>query len=214
MGPELALNGFPLAALAGFEQSVNHPHVADRVVQSVRQGDRALNGLGKCVALQCVHVACRQRLGHRRGTAWQAGVVQQDAGCATQRGVERDFELQSLLRANDLHTLVGHGLGRHGEVQPASTAKVGNCAHCAVGLKVRVAVHAGLCQYTESVPDLLKNDVIKETVQIESKYTKPNSMTISSAVGSKLDASILEGFETIMIDNRLKFYAYSVSMEQ
>ncbi|HOT46742.1 MAG TPA: hypothetical protein PLM53_18935 [Spirochaetota bacterium] len=91
-----------------------------------------------------------------------------------------------------------------------------NALHCRLEepLKVRVAVHAGMCQYTESVADLLKNDVIKETVQIESKYTRPNSMTISNTVGSKLDASILEGFETLMIDNRLKFYAYSVSMEQ
>ena len=91
-----------------------------------------------------------------------------------------------------------------------------NAMHCRLGepVKIRVAVNTGMCQYTQDLTELLKNDVIKETVQIESKYTKPDSMTISPTVSSKLDASILEGFETILIDNRLKFYAYSVSLEQ
>ncbi len=91
-----------------------------------------------------------------------------------------------------------------------------NALHCRLDepVKIRAAVNTGMCQYTQSVTDLLKNDVIKETVQIESKYTKPNSMTIGPTVSSKLDASILEGFETILVENRMKFYAYSVSLEQ
>ena len=91
-----------------------------------------------------------------------------------------------------------------------------NAIHCRLEepVKVRIAVNTGTIQYTQDSEELMKNDFIKETVQIESKYTKPNSMTISNMVGSKLDASLLEGFKIVMIDSRTKFYTYSITMEQ
>jgi hypothetical protein len=91
-----------------------------------------------------------------------------------------------------------------------------NAIQCKVGepMKVRIAVNTGTIQYTQDSEELMKNDFIKETVQIESKYTKPNSMTISNTVSSKLDASLLEGFEIIMVDPRMKYYTYSIMMEQ
>ncbi len=81
-------------------------------------------------------------------------------------------------------------------------------------IKVRVAVHSGLCMYTQNIDDLLKDDSIKETVMIESKHTKPNSMTISNAVSSKLDASLLKGFKTITRDGGARFHSYSIQLEQ
>lgn len=91
-----------------------------------------------------------------------------------------------------------------------------NAIQCKLGepVKVRIAVNTGTIQYTQDVEELMKNDFIKETVQIEAKYTKPNSMTVSNTVSSKLDSSLLEGFEIVMVDPRTKYYAYSITMEQ
>ena len=91
-----------------------------------------------------------------------------------------------------------------------------NAVHCRLGepLNVRIAVNTGTIQYTQDSEDIMKNDFIKETLQIESKYTKPNSMTITNTVSSKLNASLLEGFEIVTVDPRTKYYAYSITMEQ
>ncbi|HQL83670.1 MAG TPA: hypothetical protein PK307_15820 [Spirochaetota bacterium] len=91
-----------------------------------------------------------------------------------------------------------------------------NLLRCRLGepVQVRVAVNTGLCEYTEDFEELMKNDSIKETVQIESKYTKPNSMTISNTVSSKLDASLLSGFDTVEVDARTKYYGYSINLEK
>lgn len=91
-----------------------------------------------------------------------------------------------------------------------------NTLHCRLGepIKVRVAVNTGLCMYTEDLEELMKNDVIKETVTIESKYTKPGTMTISPTVSSKLDASLLASFTPITTDTRTKLHAYGITLEK
>jgi len=91
-----------------------------------------------------------------------------------------------------------------------------NAVQCRLGepLNVRIAVNTGTIQYTQDSEELMKNDFIRETLQIESKYTKPNSMTITNTVSSKLNASLLEGFEIVTVDPRTKYYAYSITMEQ
>jgi hypothetical protein len=91
-----------------------------------------------------------------------------------------------------------------------------NLLRCRLGepVMVRIAVNTGLCEYTEDFETLMKNDSIKETVQIESKYTRPGSMTISNTVSSKLDASLLSGFETVVVDARTKYYGYSINLEK
>ncbi|MBN1495613.1 MAG: hypothetical protein JXA07_02520 [Spirochaetes bacterium] len=91
-----------------------------------------------------------------------------------------------------------------------------NALHCRLGepIRVRVAANTGLCTYTEDTDELLKNDIIKETVMIESKYTKPDTMTISTTVSSKLDASLLASFTPVTTDTRAKYHAYGIRLEQ
>lgn len=48
-------------------------------------------------------------------------------------------------------------------------------------LKVRIAVHSGPCQYRHNFEDI-SSDTIKKIVEIEFKYTKPDSVTFSSSV--------------------------------
>lgn len=91
-----------------------------------------------------------------------------------------------------------------------------NLLHCRLPepIKVRVAIHTGLCQYTRDIEELLKEDSIKEVVMIESKHTRPNAMTISNAVSSKLDASLLRGFEMSTDAAGARYHSYSIRMEQ
>jgi hypothetical protein len=60
----------------------------------------------------------------------------------------------------------------------------------------------------------MKDDVIKLTVQIESQLTKPNSMTISNTVRSKLYSSLLSGLETTQVDDLVNYANYSIVLEQ
>jgi hypothetical protein len=91
-----------------------------------------------------------------------------------------------------------------------------NALHCRLGepIRVRAAVNTGLCTYTEDVEDLMKNDIIKETVMIESKYTKPDTMTISNTVSSKLDSSLLAAFFPVAAESRTTYHAYGIILEQ
>jgi hypothetical protein len=91
-----------------------------------------------------------------------------------------------------------------------------NLLHCKLEepLKVRIAVHSGLCKYTEDLVEVMKDDVIKRTVQIESEFTEPNSMTISNTVHSKLDSSLLSGFEIAQMDNLSSYASYRIILEQ
>jgi class 3 adenylate cyclase len=91
-----------------------------------------------------------------------------------------------------------------------------NLSHCRLDepLKVRIAVHSGLCRYTEDLEAQMKDDVIKLTVQIESQLTKPNSMTISNTVRSKLYSSLLSGLETTQVDDLVNYANYSIVLEQ
>ena len=61
-------------------------------------------------------------------------------------------------------------------------------------LGVRIAVHSGLCEYTANEEDLKKRDVIKKLVDIEAKYTNPNSLSISSVVRNSLDKQLSSHF--------------------
>ncbi len=91
-----------------------------------------------------------------------------------------------------------------------------NTLYCTLGepLKIRLAVHFGICEYTKDPEELMKNDIIKETVQIESKHTKPNSMTLSNTVCPKLDASLRDSFKPVSDDPRLRYCSYSIELEQ
>ncbi len=81
-------------------------------------------------------------------------------------------------------------------------------------LKVRVAVHSGLCRYKEDLDELMKEEIIKRTIQIESQATMPDSMTISGSVRSKLESSLLSGFEVAQTEDTADCSTYRIVLEQ
>lgn len=56
-------------------------------------------------------------------------------------------------------------------------------------LQVRIAVHNGTCTYHHSF-DKMKNEVVKKLVELESRYTLPNTVTVSKTAHASLAANV------------------------
>jgi hypothetical protein len=82
------------------------------------------------------------------------------------------------------------------------------------GLKVRFAVHAGGYMYNENREALKKSETIKELLEIESKYTEPNSITISNKVFISLDKRIADLFHQCPQGWINTLFNYSLQLEQ
>jgi len=80
-------------------------------------------------------------------------------------------------------------------------------------LEVRLAVHSGLCEYTEDAEELMKSEPIKKVIEIEAKHTAPNSLTISNTIASSFESSFLSGFNIEQIEPHIKYCTYSVGLE-
>ena len=80
-------------------------------------------------------------------------------------------------------------------------------------IKARLAIHQGSCQYTENMEDIKKNDVIKKVIEVESKYTKPNTLTITGPVMISLDSVLAERFKQIQGQDVTRYYNYQLNWE-
>jgi class 3 adenylate cyclase len=77
-------------------------------------------------------------------------------------------------------------------------------------LEVRLAVHRGPCEYMEFEDDMMNNDTIKRVIEIEEKYTKPNSVTISSIVYEDLASILADGFKAVKTGGSVNYYNYQL----
>ena len=80
-------------------------------------------------------------------------------------------------------------------------------------LRVRMAVHSGQCQFRHSFENF-KNDIIKYIAEIESNYTKPNTVTFSSNVVHMLDSILAEESEPTETDDNSFLYSYKLKWEE
>ena len=81
-------------------------------------------------------------------------------------------------------------------------------------LGVRLAIHTGYCDYTENVEDLNKNETIKAVIDIESRFTNPNTLTASLNIHSSLDGELAKNFITITGERGMKYFNYHMKWEQ
>lgn len=49
-------------------------------------------------------------------------------------------------------------------------------------ISVRLTIHNGPCEYSENEEDIKKGETVRKIIEIESRYTKPNSITVSNTV--------------------------------
>ncbi|MCX7680083.1 MAG: hypothetical protein N2316_12830, partial [Spirochaetes bacterium] len=80
-------------------------------------------------------------------------------------------------------------------------------------LQVRMAVHCGGCEYIDSEEEVKKLDVVRRTIEYESKYTSPNSLTISEIVYNTLDHVVADEFVLQIIPGNIKLYSYCIAGE-
>ena len=87
-----------------------------------------------------------------------------------------------------------------------------NRLSCRLGspLKTRIAVHSGNCDYTSLEEDIKKLEPVKKTIEYESKYTAPNSATISGVVHATLEGFVAEMFSPMASASKSKLYSYSL----
>jgi len=81
-------------------------------------------------------------------------------------------------------------------------------------LGVRLAVHGGRMSYSDNEEELKRSDVIKKVMDIESKFTNPNTLTISDAVATTLDKNIMDAFHPVKVDDRTNYFNYGLRWEQ
>jgi hypothetical protein len=80
-------------------------------------------------------------------------------------------------------------------------------------LRVRIAVHSGPSEFRYNYEDI-KSDTIKNIEEIESKYTKPNSVTYSNNVYHMLDNILAEQLSPIKSDKDSSFFKYELKWEK
>jgi len=80
-------------------------------------------------------------------------------------------------------------------------------------LRVRIAVHSGLCQFRHNFEDI-KSDTIKKIMHLESKCTKPDTVSVSSAVYQMLNQTMVEQLRQVNNGTELPYYCYELRWEE
>lgn len=80
-------------------------------------------------------------------------------------------------------------------------------------LRVRMAVHSGLCQFRHNFEDI-KSDTIKKIMHLESACTKPDTISVSSAVYQMLNQTMVEQLRQVNSDTELPYYCYELRWEE
>jgi len=81
-------------------------------------------------------------------------------------------------------------------------------------LRVRIAAHAGPIRYRESIIELLKNDTIKDVIQIESTATPPDTLSSSTNLFVSIDRVIQDRFGPEQQAAVCKVRQYAVNLEK
>jgi class 3 adenylate cyclase len=80
-------------------------------------------------------------------------------------------------------------------------------------LRVRIAVHSGLCQFRHNFEDI-KSDAIKKIMHLESKCTKPDTVSVSSAVFQMLNQTMVEQLRQVNNGTEMPYYCYDLRWEE
>ena len=80
-------------------------------------------------------------------------------------------------------------------------------------LRIRAAVHTGSFRYYSDPERLIKQEIIEETEEIESRLTPVGSLVITPAVAPSLDRVILDRFHHIQHFPDSRLLAYEIRME-
>jgi class 3 adenylate cyclase len=90
-----------------------------------------------------------------------------------------------------------------------------NACRCPLSspVSMRLAVHSGPHVFSFNTDSLKKADTVKEIMDIESKHTKPNSVTVSNKVFNCLDRRLADLFVAVKRAYMHTLYTYEFRME-
>jgi len=80
-------------------------------------------------------------------------------------------------------------------------------------LKVRFAVHSGVYVFSNNTEAFKKNETIKELTEIEARYTKPDSITISNKVYISIDKRMADLFQSLKQQSHNTLFNYELCLE-
>jgi hypothetical protein len=88
-----------------------------------------------------------------------------------------------------------------------------NTMRCSLSspLNVRIAVHTGQCIYTNNIELIKKNETIKKIIELESKFTPLNSLTISGTTGQHFNDVLLARLEKNASQSTIKYFNYNLT---
>jgi len=78
-------------------------------------------------------------------------------------------------------------------------------------INLRLSVHSGFIVYSESEAQCLKSEVVRKTINLESKVAVPNSMVISDSLAVSQDQNLLDIFSGVKVLSSDKYRMYQVS---
>ena len=79
-------------------------------------------------------------------------------------------------------------------------------------LSVRIAIHTGPCHfYTDA--KLIQNETLKKLEILESRYSKPNTLTLSQGVYSDLGGKLEKAFEPVSVNGGNYVYRFALRWE-
>src|ERR1700757_67395 len=115
-GCSQTLGGFPRSGLGGANQGVDDCHVADGILQRIWNFGVFPDGFRKQVRLNRKLITDRKRFSDlTAGSVEVLAIINVDAGWLIGGSVERDFDVNAALGAEELHPLVVDELRRTGE---------------------------------------------------------------------------------------------------
>ena len=80
-------------------------------------------------------------------------------------------------------------------------------------LAVRIAVHSGPVEYSESNEAMKQTPTLTQLLEIEEQHTRPSSVTISSVVKVMLDAIVARAFAPLSNDSQGMYFNYELRWE-
>ena len=81
-------------------------------------------------------------------------------------------------------------------------------------VELRLAVHTGRCEYYDNEEELMNNEIVKKTMELEAKYTKPNTLTVSNVVHSTLGHELGVIFKPVRADGVTVHFNYELRWEE
>jgi hypothetical protein len=81
-------------------------------------------------------------------------------------------------------------------------------------VSLRLAIHGGPCIYASNDEDINKIDVVKKVMEMESKHTRPNTLTITNVIKTSLDTQLSQYFQAHGANpNSSEYFSYQLRWE-